>query len=79
MLCLNTATNPVSETAFFLEQHSEQFSSVLNRNNTRIKNKNNFIYIMQQTKRKLDDVAKRLESLYDLLRDNRVSGPNLIC
>lgn len=25
-------------------------------------------------KRKLDDVAKRLESLYDLLRENRVSG-----
>lgn len=27
----------------------------------------------QQTKRKLDDVSKRLESLYDLLRENRVS------
>lgn len=29
-------------------------------------------------KRKLEDVAKRLESLYDLLRDNRVSTEQII-
>lgn len=29
-------------------------------------------------KRKLDDVAKRLESLYDLLRDNRVSSGHFL-
>lgn len=28
-------------------------------------------------KRKLDDVLKRLESLYDLLRENRVSFFNI--
>lgn len=28
----------------------------------------------QQSKRKLDDVSKRLELLYDLLRENRVSA-----
>lgn len=27
-------------------------------------------------KRKLDDVSKRLESLYDLLRENRVRNHN---
>lgn len=31
--------------------------------------------IFQQTKRKLDDVSKRLEGLYDMLRENRVSSP----
>lgn len=29
----------------------------------------------QQMKRKLDDVQKRLETMYDLLRENRVSHP----
>lgn len=29
-------------------------------------------FILQQTKRKLDDVSKRLECLYDLLREYRV-------
>jgi hypothetical protein len=28
---------------------------------------------LQQMKRKLDDVSRRLESLYDLLRDHRVT------
>lgn len=32
-----------------------------------------FCFAWQQTKRKLDDVSKRLESLYDLLRENRVN------
>jgi protein transport protein SEC31 len=31
-----------------------------------------FWFIFKQTKRKLDDVSKRLESLYDLLREQRV-------
>lgn len=31
------------------------------------------LFDFQQTKRKLDDVSKRLELLYDLLRENRVS------
>lgn len=36
------------------------------------------IFLQKQMKRKLEDVAKRLESLYDLLRDNRVSTGQIL-
>lgn len=42
-------------------------------------NKFSFLTTFQQTKRKLDDVSKRLDMLYDLLREHRVSGLLLRC
>lgn len=37
----------------------------------------NFVFPSQQTKRKLDDANKRLEALYDKLREQTVSAVQL--
>lgn len=58
--CINTATNPV-RCIFDRSQHSMLITAISDLR-------------LQQIKRKLDDVGKRLESLYDLLREYRVSS-----
>ena len=40
-------------------------------------NNQTVLYLFQHTKRKLDDVSKRLEALYDKLREQKMSNPIL--
>lgn len=60
--CSNAAANPVREDCLV------QLNGLLM----------TLIFLQKQMKRKLEDVAKRLESLYDLLRDNRVSTGQIL-
>lgn len=62
--CLAVATDPVRKTTQFISAPTKKIARC---------SWSNVFIVSQQTKRKLDDANKRLEALYDKLREQTVS------